>query len=81
VAKATLPPDITPHILRHSWASYHYALNRDLLMLARDGGWASTALCERYAHLMPAGHEAAIRALWGWHAADTLHPATVAATA
>lgn len=79
VAAAALPPGITPHILRHSWASYHYALNRDLLMLARDGGWASTALCERYAHLMPTGQDAAIRALWGWHVADTQPFSSVAA--
>lgn len=58
-------PDITPHVLRHTWASWHYALHRDLLLLARAGGWASTALVERYAHLLPSGHEGQIHAMLG----------------
>jgi len=64
-AVATFKPDHTPHVLRHSWASWHYALHKDSLLLARDGGWASTALVERYAHLMSAGQEEAIRRVWG----------------
>jgi integrase len=55
---------ITPHDLRHSWASWHYALHRDLLALKIEGGWSSVALVERYAHLMPTGLEAEIRAFW-----------------
>ena len=55
----------TPHTLRHSFASYHYALHRDLLALKAAGHWSSVALVERYAHLMPAGHEDAIRRIWG----------------
>lgn len=54
-----------PHDLRHGWASWHYAIHRDLLLLRTDGGWHSTEQVERYAHLMPAGHEAGIRRLWG----------------
>jgi integrase len=57
--------DITPHALRHTWASWHYALHRDVLRLKTDGGWSSIALVERYAHMMPEGHEAAIRRVWG----------------
>lgn len=53
------------HDLRHAWASWHYALHRDLLKLKQEGGWATTSQCERYAHLMPAGQEAAIRRVWG----------------
>lgn len=65
---AGLPPEITPHVLRHTWASWHYALHRDLLRLARDGGWATTAQVERYTHLMPEGLQGAIRAVWGMRA-------------
>lgn len=53
---------LTPHHLRHTWATWHYALNRDLLALKVEGGWSSVGLVERYAHLMPKGHEDAIRA-------------------
>ena len=56
---------LTPHDLRHSWASWHYALHRDPLALKAEGGWSSVALVERYAHLLPAGHETAIRTFWG----------------
>ena len=65
-------PEHTPHVLRHSWASWHYALHRDLLRLASEGGWADTKLVERYAHIMPAGHEAAIRRVWVLGAPVTL---------
>jgi len=58
-------PWATPHVLRHSWASWHYSLHRDLLALKEAGGWSSAALVERYAHLVPAGQEGAIRRVWG----------------
>jgi integrase len=62
VRRAGINTELTPHDLRHTWASWHYALNRDLLLLKRDGGWHSVALVERYAHLMPTGLEGEIRA-------------------
>ena len=64
IAAAELP-GFTPHHLRHTWASWHYAVYRDLLRLKEDGGWSSVALVERYAHIVPAGHEAGIRRVWG----------------
>lgn len=67
--RAGLAADLTPHDLRHTWASWHYAVHRDLLALKLEGGWSSVALVERYAHLMPAGHEAEIEAFW--HGRDT----------
>jgi integrase len=57
---------LTPHDLRHTWASWHYAQHRDLLRLKQEGGWSSVALVERYAHLMPAGFGAEIGAFWGF---------------
>ena len=62
--RAGISPEITPHDLRHTWASWHYAVHRDLLALKAEGGWSSVALVERYAHLLPAGQESAIRMFW-----------------
>lgn len=58
-------PGLAPHDLRHTWASWHYALNRDLLALKIEGGWSSVTLVERYAHLVPSGQAPAIRAFLG----------------
>jgi integrase len=68
--RAELDPALSPHDLRHTWASWHYALYRDLLALKIEGGWSSVTLVERYAHLLPAGHEAGIRRFLG-HVGDT----------
>ena len=65
VARAGLNPDLTPHSCRHTWASWHYALHKDPLRLRYDGGWSTLDLVERYAHLLPAGHEAAIQKFLG----------------
>jgi integrase len=70
VRRAGLDRDkFTPHATRHTWSSWHYAIHRDLLLLKRDGGWRNAQTCERYAHLLPAGHEAEIKKIW--HGADT----------
>ena len=53
VRRAGITKPITPHGLRHTWASWHYAEHRDLLLLRFVGGWASVGLVERYAHLVP----------------------------
>lgn len=55
---------VTPHDLRHTWASWHYALHRDLLLLKSEGGWSSVKLVERYAHLLPGGYDATVRQFW-----------------
>ena len=44
---------VTPHTLRHTWATWHYAANRDLLKLMQLGGWKSLAMVQRYAHVNP----------------------------
>jgi integrase len=71
IRRAGLHHELTPHDLRHTWASWHYALRRDLLALKVEGGWSSVALVERYAHLLPAGHEEAIHLFLGWHQGGT----------
>ena len=65
VRRAGLNPAITPHICRHSWASWHYSVHRDPLLLKQDGGWSSLALVERYAKLMAKGYETEIQRFFG----------------
>ena len=77
IRRAGLNPEITPHVCRHTWATWHYAINKDPLRLKADGGWSSLTLVERYAHLMPEGHEEAIRRFLGLRD----HTVTVASTA
>jgi integrase len=43
--------DFTPHDCRHTWATWHYAANRDLIALMRLGGWKSERMVLRYAHV------------------------------
>jgi integrase len=43
--------DFTPHDCRHTWATWHYAANRDLVALMKLGGWKSERMVLRYAHV------------------------------
>jgi integrase len=43
--------DFHPHDCRHTWATWHYAANRDLGALQRLGGWKSIRMVMRYAHV------------------------------
>jgi integrase len=43
--------NFTVHDCRHTWATWHYAKNRDLLALQRLGGWKTLAMVTRYAHV------------------------------
>lgn len=43
--------DFTPHDCRHTWATWHYAVNRDIGALQKLGGWRSVAMVMRYAHV------------------------------
>ena len=42
--------DITPHICRHTWATWFYSQTRDPLRMKAEGGW-SKDMWERYAKL------------------------------
>jgi len=44
-------PEMSPHDLRHTFATWHNAVNGDNILLMRVGGWTSLRLVERYAHL------------------------------
>lgn len=38
------------HLLRHTWATWAYAVTRDLTFLMQQGGWRSPTMVLRYAH-------------------------------
>ncbi|MGO9768550.1 MAG: tyrosine-type recombinase/integrase [Roseiarcus sp.] len=40
-----------PHDCRHTWATWHYAANRDLAALMTLGGWRTVTMVLRYAHV------------------------------
>lgn len=44
-------PNFSPHDCRHTWATWHYAANRDLVGLMKLGGWKSERMVLRYAHV------------------------------
>ena len=58
-------PLMSPHSLRHSWASWFYASTRDSMWLMREGGWHSHDMVERYTHLMPSDMVPSIARVWG----------------
>jgi integrase len=55
----------TPHDVRHTWATWRYAVDRDPLALRDAGGWSSLTQVERYAHLAPPGLAQDMLAVWG----------------
>lgn len=42
---------VTPHTLRHTWASWHVMAGTDPLTLMQLGGWKSVKMVQRYTHL------------------------------
>jgi integrase len=58
--------DFHPHDCRHTWATWHYQANRDLIQLMELGGWKSERMVLRYAHVNKANLASSIEALpWG----------------
>lgn len=51
VAERENIPRIHCHIFRHTWATWAYAVTRDMPWVMNQGGWASTALAMRYIHV------------------------------
>ncbi|MDR3439843.1 site-specific integrase [Telmatospirillum sp.] len=58
-------PTLTPHDLRHTWATWAYALSKDFMRLKYEGGWKSLSMVERYAHLMTSDLIPDIALVWG----------------
>jgi hypothetical protein len=42
--------DFSVHGCRHTWATWHYAENRDVSALMRLGGWKTVSMVMRYVH-------------------------------
>jgi len=63
--RAGTNPELTQHDLRHTWASWFYAIHKDPERLRVEGGWSSLDQVGVYLHLLPEGYEDAIRAFWG----------------
>ncbi len=57
----TFRPELHPHDLRHTAATWHYAIHRDPLRLKTWGGWSSLKQVEGYAHLLPESYAPAAR--------------------
>lgn len=62
---AGLDQDVTPHTLRHTFATWHYAANRDLILLMERGGWKRAEMAIGYTKLAPADLPARLLA-HGW---------------
>jgi integrase len=61
--------DFTPHDCRHTWATWFYAINRDLKKLMELGGWGGERMVLRYCHVNVSHLAASIDTLPGGDAA------------
>ena len=64
-AQAGIDRRVFLHMVRHSWASWHYAVHRNLKKLKDDGAWESLDMADRYSHLAPKGMMPEILTFWG----------------
>jgi site-specific recombinase XerD len=55
--------DVTPHVLRHTFASRLAMAGVDLRTIQELGGWQSLKMVERYAHLSPSHKAEAVERL------------------
>ena len=58
-------PEVTPYVTRHSWATWHYCVWRDMQKLVLDGGWEDAREPARYAKRMGIAYRPEILAFWG----------------
>jgi integrase len=65
--------DFSPHDCRHTWATWHYAANRDLVSLMHLGGWRNEKMVLRYAH-MNVGHLSQSIAALPWEKSGKQNP-------
>lgn len=52
---AGISPDVTPHVCRHTWATWFWAHNKDLVQLMAHGGWETAKIALDYTKLAPKG--------------------------
>ena len=69
---ASLGRRLAPHHCRHSWATWHYCLNRDPYRLRDDGGWRSVTMTERYAKVAPPTMQPEVLAFLGLSATESV---------
>lgn len=43
----------TPHVLRHTWATWYYGTQKDVVRLMALGGWKKMEMVQRYVKLAP----------------------------
>jgi integrase len=78
---AGLGSDVTPHTIRHTWATWHYAQNRDFGALLDLGGWSKADVANIYRKIAP--DDLGARLLnhgWDYRTADrieTTQPANI----
>jgi integrase len=58
--------DVTPHTLRHTWATWYYAQTKDFGGLLDLGGWRKSDMAQRYRKIAPADLADRLAA-HGWH--------------
>ena len=63
--RADLGPDVTPHTLRHTWATWHCALYGNIPLLMRRGNWQTAKIALAYAKDAPANLGVELREM-GW---------------
>lgn len=64
VKAARIGRPLSPHHMRHTWATWHYCAHKDLVLLQEEGGWGDITMVRRYAKLAPDGMRTAIMAFW-----------------
>ncbi|WP_291069353.1 tyrosine-type recombinase/integrase [Hyphomonas sp.] len=64
------PMKVTPHVLRHTWATWFWVASRhNLVALQRNGGWEDSRTAMLYTKLAPADLSTRLRA-HGWNFAN-----------
>lgn len=59
------PKEVTPHVLRHTWATWFYAQTKDFGGLLDLGGWQKADMAQRYRKIAPADLAGRLRRA-GW---------------
>ena len=72
--------DFTPHDCRHTWATWHYRANRDVLALKTLGGWKTERMVFRYAHVNASQHAHTIDLLPGGNSGEQMIPKAKSST-
>jgi integrase len=62
--------NFSAHGCRHTWATWHYAKNRDVSALMRLGGWKTVSMVMRYVHANVDEHRHTIDRLPGGNLGD-----------